>query len=360
MVSVAPVPAGLDDGEAWAIQGTAAVGRAVDRVVYGHEDLAYTTRGIHAHLANQGYSTRLLLVAGRGPRADDVVGWALVTVPRAGNQHLTYVEVRVHPHHRRQGIGTELLAAAEGIARAEGRTALIGHSEHGGEPRADDPDALEPPTGAGRVSGREPAAGFAARHGYRLEQTERYSTLTLPADDGVLGRLRADAVERSAGYRLVHWTDRAPDEWLDDYAVLLTRMSTDVPTANLEIDEDPWDAERVRTAEAETAASHHRSLTVAAQHVATGRLVAYTTVHLPLDKPRVVFQEDTLVVREHRGRRLGTLIKVEALRLLRDLRPEATAVHTWNADENAHMLAINVALGFRPAGVTAMWQRRLS
>lgn len=389
-VTAAPVPAGLEHPDAWAVHGAAAVSAAADRAVFGHEDLAYTARAIRSHLANQEHARRLLLVATRGegvpaPRdavvpggdqrngvpaqrdavvpsgdqRDAVVGWVFVTAPRTGNPHLAYVDLRVHPGHRRQGLGGRLLAAAEDVARAGGRTTVIAHSEHADEPRRDDPDVLEPPTGSGRVSGREPAAGFAARHGYRLEQTERYSTLALPVDDGVLDRLGTAAAVHATGYRLVHWTDRAPDERLHDQAHLLTRMSTDVPTADLEIEEDPWDGARVRVAEAELSDSNHRSLTVAAEHVASGRLVGFTTVHLPLDKPRVVYQEDTLVVREHRGRRLGMLLKVEALRLLRELRPEAVAVHTWNADENAYMLTINEALGFRRAGVTAMWQRRL-
>ena len=32
-------------------------------------------------------------------------------------------------------------------------------------------------------------------------------------------------------------------------------------------------------------------------------------------------------------------------------------VITFNAAENGHMLAINVALGFRPAGYDGEWQR---
>ena len=70
------------------------------------------------------------------------------------------------------------------------------------------------------------------------------------------------------------------------------------------------------------------------------------------------FQEDTLVLREHRGRRLGMLVKTANLARLAEVQPGARRIGTWNAEENAHMLAINVALGFRPAGVWAAWQRR--
>lgn len=358
-VAAAPLPADLDDPAAWAVHGCAAVSRAVDQVVYGHPDLAYTSRSVLTWLANQAYATRRLLVVADDERPDAVLGTSLVTMPREGNEHLAYVELRVHPAHRRRGVGTALLRASEEEVRAAGRTTVIAHSEHGGEPGPDDPDVLEPPTGSGRLSRREPVVGFAERVGYRLEQTERYSRLDLPVDPALCDRLAADAAARAAGYRLVHWQDRAPEEHVDDYAHLVTRMSTDVPTADLDIEEDLWDAERVRDSERETAERGHRTIVVAAQHVATGRLAGYTELELPEDKPHVVFQEDTLVLREHRGHRLGMLMKVEALRRLREVRPAATAVHTWNAEENSHMLAINVALGYRPAGVTAMWQRRL-
>ena len=53
------------------------------------------------------------------------------------------------------------------------------------------------------------------------------------------------------------------------------------------------------------------------------------------------------------------LVKAGLLLRLAEARPEARRVHTWNAEENAFMLAINVALGFRPAGVSGEWQKRL-
>ena len=45
--------------------------------------------------------------------------------------------------------------------------------------------------------------------------------------------------------------------------------------------------------------------------------------------------------REHRGHRLGTLVKVANLERLLDVAPEARRVHTWNADTNTYMVAIN-------------------
>jgi hypothetical protein len=51
------------------------------------------------------------------------------------------------------------------------------------------------------------------------------------------------------------------------------------------------------------------------------------------------------------------LTKLANLARLTEVAPDRTEVYTWNADENEHMLAINVALGFRRCGLEAVWQR---
>jgi hypothetical protein len=71
------------------------------------------------------------------------------------------------------------------------------------------------------------------------------------------------------------------------------------------------------------------------------------------------YQYDTLVVGAHRGNGLGMLVKLANLVRLAETSPERTVVYTWNADENEHMLAINIALGFRRCGLEAVWQRGL-
>ena len=65
-------------------------------------------------------------------------------------------------------------------------------------------------------------------------------------------------------------------------------------------------------------------------------------------------QELTAVVRAHRGHRLGLLTKVAMLELLAEREPGLRFVETSNGETNAHMVAINEALGFgRPRRVTA-------
>lgn len=53
-------------------------------------------------------------------------------------------------------------------------------------------------------------------------------------------------------------------------------------------------------------------------------------------------------------------MKADLLTRLRELRPDARRLHTWNASENDHMLSINVALGFEVRTVVAAWQKKLT
>ncbi len=198
------------------------------------------------------------------------------------------------------------------------------------------------------------------RRGWTLGQVERRSVLPLPWPDGIVDRL-ADEARAAAGdeYRLVPWGTDAPDAWVEQYAYVLSRMSTDAPVGGMEWGEQAWDAARVRTMEERARAGGYRLLVLAAEHVPTRTLAAFTQLWVPSHTDDVVHQGDTLVVPEHRGRRLGMLVKAANLRRLVDELPGTQRVDTWNAEENGWMLGINVALGFRPAGGAGQWQLRL-
>ena len=87
-----------------------------------------------------------------------------------------------------------------------------------------------------------------------------------------------------------------------------------------------------------------------------GPLVAFTDIDTTRHDPANSFQWDTLVRREDRGHRLGTLVKVAILEQLLDVAPEARRVHTWNADTNSYMVSINELLGFRIARQESAWR----
>lgn len=252
-----------------------------------------------------------------------------------------------------------LLRHAEEFAAGHGRTIPQSFTEHAAGFDPNGPGILKPRTGTGCVPADSPAVKFALAAGYTLEQVTQFSALDRPVPDGTL-----DALEQKAGpiagnrYDLLTWTDRCPDEYVDQMAVLMSRMSTDSPAGELHFDPEVWDAKRVRHVEDEWKQSGLESLVSVARHQPGGELAAYSVLQYCGSKPWVAVQDDTLVARAHRGNRLGMLVKILNLRRLEGEHPSVERILTFNAAENGHMLAINVALGFRPAGYSGEWQRR--
>lgn len=288
------------------------------------------------------------------------LAYLALNLPLQENTHMAHVEIGVLPDFRGRGIGAALHEEALRVAKDEGRRTLTGSTDQLEEP-ADGPGTLVPSTGTGRVEADAAPVRFLVSRGWQLEQVARRSVLPVPVDADVLARHRAHA-QAAAGddYRVVHWGSSAPDEWVDEYAKLNTRMSTDVPLGGLEFEEDVWDAKRIRTTEAQFVDRGIELVVAAAEHVPTHTLAAYTVLMLPPENEEFVHQEDTLVIKEHRGRRLGLLVKAANLQRLAEVRPGARRVATWNAEENSYMLRINIDLGFAPAGGSGEWQLRLT
>jgi len=362
------VPAGSADApEAWAYRAIADIDHEIEREAHGYDDMALDARDVLSGMRHQEYAAKrrfvvvraaALVPGGPPPAVEDVVAHVFVCHPTTSNLRLAETYPFVRPAARGQGIGTALLALGERLAAEAGRTTLLSYSEQGAEPEPG-PGTVAATTGAGRVDVDAPGPRFAVAHGYVLEQVDRHSVLELPVADSLLERSGAEA-RAVAGddYRVLTWTDAVPDDRADDVALLFTRMSTDAPVGGVDYEEDPWDAQRVRTWTDQLRGKGYGFLMTVAEHVPTGALAAFTLFEYPLDRPDFAHQEDTLVLREHRGRRLGMLVKVVNLEALAAARPQVRRIHTGNAEENAHMLAINVALGFRPAGGWAAWQKR--
>ena len=328
-----------------------AVRNTVETEAYGSADLALTAEEILPGWLNQSWDRRRLFVARIAGRV--VARGHYETLPEDSADH-AWLAVEVLPDYRRQGIGTALFERLEAIAHTEGRRVQIVYT-----PSPDGPgERLPSPTGFGSVPLSNPEVRFLRGRGYLLEQVVRASRLALPVDQAELRRLRAEAAFHAGpDYSVLQWVDRTPSEWLSDLALLNTRMSTDAPSAGLAEPEQLWTSERILQEEEKAAAGPRTTLTSAVLHGPSGHLVGFTQLEVPAESRRAVSQEDTLVLWEHRGRRLGMLLKAASLELLATERPGHPSVMTFNAEENRHMLTVNESIGFAPLGYEGAWRR---
>jgi GNAT superfamily N-acetyltransferase len=273
-----------------------------------------------------------------------VVGTAEISLPQQDNRHLAEVELTVAPDHRRQGIGTALSGHVEQRVAAEGRDTIIGYVVDpldGGPPRP--------------LDGQR----FAEATGYKrgLDEIHRVADLTAAAAHD---ELLAEAWRHADGYELVQWTGHTPDQIVDGIAYLNSRMNLDAPIGDLAVEQERVDAARVRDREAMHRTQGMLELGTAAVHRASGAVGGFTDILLIPGGEEHCWQGNTIVDPEHRGRRLGTILKIENHRLLRSYRPRMRFVHTWNAEVNAHMIGINEAVGYRAVDRWIAYQKKLS
>jgi len=298
------------------------------------DSLPDMTAGLRAAAA--GY--RQPVLAGvHDPATGRPAGFAVAWLPQRDNTSSMQVDpLVVHPDFRRRGLGTALLDHLVTVAREAGRTVLLLEST---EPIGSDGTAV-----AGTAFARAAGAVDVAMAVQRTLDVQ-------PAADepaGPAGPAGPGDSDVAPGYELLAWTDATPDELLAPMAVLRAQMTADVPMEDTTAEPEVWDAERVRAADARTAATGRLSSTTAARHIETGALVGYTVLVVSRTFPRLAYQDDTFVLAAHRGNGLGLALKRSNQRRFRALSPATRTILTWNAAVNSHMVAINDALGFRP------------
>lgn len=265
-----------------------------------------------------------------------VCGFYLLIRPERENRHMAELTPVVHPARRRAGLGTALVAHAAGRARKDRRAMLMAHTAE-----------------------RGPGEAFARALGATHRETGIFPVLRLGAmPAGHLAALRARAEAASPGYTLLTWEGDAPEDLLDDVAVLF-QAEEDAPRAPGE-EAQQWDPARVRVDERRVADQGLRFYTVAARPDPGGELVAITQLGVDPAQPGWAVQELTAVVRPHRGHRLGLRVKVAMLDLLAEREPQVTRILTHNAGGNEHMIAINTELGFEVLERDPSWELKVA
>ncbi len=343
------LPESVDAPDAGDFVRAVEVARIVETAAYGTADIPYTADE-ELPMHRNPFEPHRLFVA----RVDgEIVGRAAAETHAGDDADTTWVRTQVLPEFRGRGIGRALLATVERtFPQTRKVIAYVGGTDRGGL-------RLASPTGFGSISAEARETRFMHAAGYRFEQVERLSRLPLPIAG--LDALVAESQAASGDdYRVHTWSGRTPERWLEDRALLATRMSTDAPSAGLEEPENVWTVERVRDADDRAATNPRTRVLAAVEHLPSGHLVGFTMLSVPRSRRRAVDQWATLVLREHRGHRLGMLLKVANLAHLAEMAPGHPSVITFNAEENRPMLTVNEQLGYVGIAYEGAWRKDLA
>jgi hypothetical protein len=162
------------------------------------------------------------------------------------------------------------------------------------------------------------------------------------------------AAEKASGdYELERFAGPCPDRLLGDLVPLREAINDEPGEGEFEA----YSPERIRGYEASLARRRQTPCTIVARHRATGAPAGITMLCVHELRPTIAAQEDTSVLAEHRGHRLGLRLKLAMLDWLRTERPDIDAADTWNAPGNAPIIAINEALGCRKVAETVRFTK---
>ena len=270
---------------------------------------------------------------------DQPAGYAEVSLPLLDNPRLAEVGVYVAREARRRGHGSALLGAVVDDARRADRSLLM--------------------TGLSTGIDEVPVGQlFAEARGFTLAQYDVEKRLDIAAHRASWPVMLDDVAGRSDGYEVDTWVGQTPDRHLGALCALMSSFNGEIPLGELDLEEEYWDPARLRDQERrrlETGRHGCVSIAIAPDGTPAG----YTEIVVDDGWPGIAFQEGTLVVPGHRGRRLGLRLKlINQLRMVRDF-PDVGTIEAGNAADNDHMNAVNEVLGFRPVARWLELQRRL-
>lgn len=222
-----------------------------------------------------------------------------------------YLQLYVAPAHRRAGLGTALHDCVLARSRELGAVRLY-------------------------ASHATPAGAAFARHVGAVDiQREVKSVLDLATAE-------LPEPELPAGWELLTWVGRVPDEHVHAYARARASMDDAPGPSGL----PEGSVERIRASEeALRQRGREMRLTVALRD---GEVGAFTELRLS-PGAAAGFTDDTGTAAEHRRQGLAKAVKRESLRRFRADHPDVRLVTTSNDETNAAMLAINKKRGFVPS-----------
>ncbi|WP_394214994.1 GNAT family N-acetyltransferase [Brachybacterium vulturis] len=311
-----------------------ALDRALDEHTYGGSE-AQTREQLRAQLVDSPYGSvrRWVAISESMDGGESLVGRASTFMPLQENLETISVGVSIHPAFRGQGIATAMVQEVLLPAiRESGRTLVEGYGEIPADGDADAPEL--------------PVNRLARRVGITRKNLAVCRALPLPLNETLLETLQAEVEEELGEYRIELWDGEIPEEHLLAYGLLLRQLELDEPDEEVEHEASEYTPERIRESERRMREEGmDRILAVAV--APDGGFVGNSEVHVHTAPGSTLgWQENTLVMPEHRGHRLGLALKVATHRRLRERAPQLRSLVTWNSHVNPWMIGINEKLGY--------------
>lgn len=280
---------------------------------------------VAAWRADDGWD-RQLLAASEGTQ---LVGVAIASTARDEPQ-TCWVEVCIDPRARRRGVGARLVRAVHEGAGPSATRFVAG--------------AYRPtPADMQRL-----VDGFAHPLGYSVATRETVVELDL-------GKATLSPPARHPAYAISTHVDGVPTPLRAGVGVLKGLVDAEAPNGEL-----GWQPSSVTVPEYEAEIrlwqEQGRSAIESVAVDGHGTVVAWTCLLVAADPARPAQVEGTLVLEQHRGRRLGRAVKVASLLAARD-HGRAARVRTSSDDANVWMRRINADLGFRPIELEVIFHR---
>ncbi|MEP6665326.1 MAG: GNAT family N-acetyltransferase [Nocardioidaceae bacterium] len=257
------------------------------------------------------------------------------------NTDKAWLGVGVEPDLWQQGFGSAMAKFLLDLARERGRSLIMASVTYPF-------DADE----------SHPYRRFVTKQGFSFSQSDVHRVLILPVESNLLDGLIMDAEPHHRDYTFAQYDGVPPAEIRDDFCVLLNQILTDAPSGEMKFEEGGMTATTLAELY-ETLRQQRRTAYTTVALDTSGVPVAHSQLVVPEYAPRKIFQWDTMVRRDHRGHRLGMATKARNLLRVSELHPDRTSVHTWNAESNTHMIAVNEAMGFVPVSYHGEYLRRL-
>ncbi|WP_371617584.1 GNAT family N-acetyltransferase [Streptomyces sp. NBC_00454] len=272
-------------------------------------------------------------VAGRlrvPPARGRAVHWAseeaiasLLLFEDGSNEHTAHLDLlTVRPDARRRGAGAALWQRIRAELLAQGRTSVSVEVDLGG-----------------------PGEAFARALGFENVLPMAWYVQDVREARARFGAGAPASTPTPPGYELLCWPGLVPDAWAEAAAVAHGAME-DAPSGDLDQRVQTWTAERLHASQ-RLILARGGALTTVAAITPEGEVAAYTELVLPDPAGPRALQYDTVVAPAHRGHGLGRAVKLRMLAQTADHHPALRHIATSVADDNAPMLGVNTALGYR-------------